>query len=229
MTRRDALFILIGLVLGTAVSAGYVEWRLHRLPSPVSPAAQAGSPASARAPGVYANLAAAQSDGQIAAAIKGIASLKKPLPPLPPELQRKAFTWVCRSYQHNTPAHGSENECSSVGRLAGLAGDAELLRLMVFTYFGEAEAEVKCDYVETFLQCHPELFFSLPDAGQLWHHAGDIECCNDPHRTIPLLQRFAFYTVDARKMLDEVTAEATRGDWAATEWGRTMRQALARH
>jgi hypothetical protein len=104
---------------------------------------------------------------------------------------------------------GSNNEGDiiALGHFAAYTGDTELIRKMVYTYFGSAEGEAKTGYLERFLLHHPHLFFSLPDTYELWSHAGGAELGLDyPEEVERVATQFAFSTLDAKKILADITA-----------------------
>jgi hypothetical protein len=184
------------------------------------PTADAVTRKAGRAGSPYAELAAARTRGETYLALSHLSDRYRYLGPLSEGLAQKAIGFAC--------AVKSEYEWAMVGHLAAVSGNADLLRFMVRTYFGEAEAEEKGQYVEEFLRYNPRLFFSLPDAWRLWQKVGGAQdCCNDPDKTVPVLKRYSPTSRAARLMLADVRKTVAGRAFADTRWAADVRQALA--
>jgi hypothetical protein len=100
----------------------------------------------------------------------------------------------------------NEQDCViSIGRFAAYTGDVELLREIVFSYFGDAEGEAKTGYLERFIINHSHLFFSLPDSVEMWNYAGGAASGLDyPEEIENIVSKFAYSSDKAKKILADI-------------------------
>lgn len=107
------------------------------------------------------------------------------LSPLPPAVFKKIITVLQGSIKSD------ERILSPTAKLAYCSGSIDLLRVVVYAYGGEAEAELKGTYIEEFIYRYPMLYFSLPDAFELWKSTGRANWgCDEPKILVPILKKY---------------------------------------
>lgn len=205
MKIRITFLIAIITALTTAFICYYL-WHLDTHPDHVSPH--------------YKSLLDANNNAETRKALDDLCNIEEYIGPVPVYVARQAFKSIIP--EEDAPV---DDYCWPVGHLAAISGDVELLRKMVYTYFGSAEGELKGGYIEEFLQYNPELFFSLPDTLELWNHAGGAQwCCDYPDLTIPIVHHFSFNTADAKRIFDDIIEEAKQME--GTEWSRNTKAVI---